>query len=396
MINVNDLPLPGELINPFKDQIGFFDNSIEGKDVLCIGFSQDDLKEFVEPYNPARIVCLTLWDDGHKDAKIDKYELVIGDISKRTDFNENTFDAIVTLSLFEHLIDINGALYEMRRILKENGYLYAHFGPAWSCAVGHHIYANEEDELLNFCKFKIPSHIHLLCNEDEIKEYYLQKGYSSAICNEVIRWFYETPIINRLMYDDIIMAFKQHFYLIASNKMYFDVDSEILSALKKRYPMYYDFTTYGGGFLLKKPAGNKVKGDIMYNNKAPKIEPQEIIDAINLSSGHKEQSNDQDKTQHSFKDILRKCVYAFYKIPVLGYLLKIAVRVVMLPRTIRKINNEITDLNIKMHEQNIRMQKELHNQNLRFREQSVRVNETLYEQNLKIQEYTEKTMEKNK
>lgn len=251
-MNPNTLVSPGIIYNGEKDYIGMWNHitSIEKMRILCIGYSQAEIDEYVAKYKPLQITSLTNWVD-HKDARFSKYNLVVGDITKKTNFNDNEFDAILTLSVMEHLSDVKAAMRELSRILKPKGYCFIFFGPAWSCAYGHHIYANPDDELLNFSMWKMPSHIHLLCSRKEIKDFYLSNGYSENQCASVFHWFYETPLINRLMYEDHIKSFIFYFNLVASEIMYNDIDPMILSELRNKFPNYIDFSSYGGKFLLK-------------------------------------------------------------------------------------------------------------------------------------------------
>jgi hypothetical protein len=97
----------------------------------------------------------------------------------------------------------------------------------------------------------MPSHQHLLSTEEEITDYYLSKSYSEDECKNVLYDIYQSPIINRVMFDDYIKLFAKHFYMVASEIMYNDVDSELLKLLRKTYPENSDFSAYGGKFLLK-------------------------------------------------------------------------------------------------------------------------------------------------
>lgn len=246
------LKSPGIIYNFDKDYIGMWSHItfIQGMRVLCIGYSEIEIDEYIIKHNPLEIVSLTNWI-GHKDANFSKYKLVIGDVTKKTNFEDNEFDAVLTLSVMEHLSDIESAMKELSRIIKPGGYCFNLFGPSWSCAYGHHIYAQHDDDLLNFSLWKMPSHIHLLCSREEIKEFYLENGYSESQCDIVLHWFYETPLINRVMYEDFIRFFNLYFTLIACEVMYNDIDPMILSALRKKFPNYTDFSSYGGKFLLK-------------------------------------------------------------------------------------------------------------------------------------------------
>jgi SAM-dependent methyltransferase len=225
-------------------------NSIKGKKCLCIGYSSGEIKEYIEKYKPKEIVCLTLWTD-HNDANIDNFKLIIGDITKKTPFDNNEFDAVVTLSLLEHISSLGKAFSEIKRILKPDGFFYSFFGPAWSSSVGHHIYAKPGDPLLDFTQWKMPGHVHLLSSEPEIVEFYKQHGYSEDQCNEVLHWFYKTPIINRFFFDEYIILFNYYFYMVATETISMNISQEMLDELRKLYYPYLDFSTYGGSFLLK-------------------------------------------------------------------------------------------------------------------------------------------------
>ena len=51
------------------------------------------------------------------------------------------------------------------------------FGPVWSCAYAHHIYEKADDSLLKFSLWKITSHMHLICTQDKIFNFYIEQGY---------------------------------------------------------------------------------------------------------------------------------------------------------------------------------------------------------------------------
>jgi len=248
-MNPHDLPVVGRPANAEKDYIGDF-TDIGGKRVLCVGYSEIEVDELVLKYNPNSISMLTNWAD-HNDAKVKKYPLVIGDITKRTEFADDTFDAILTLSVLEHLPDLIGAVKEMTRIVKKGGEHLHFFGPAWSSSYGHHLYANPENKLLNFTRWEMPAHIHLLCNKEEIKRYYLDAGYTEKDVLCVLEWFYETPMINRVFYDEYARIFNQYFQIDKMQLMYNYLPIDHLKLLQAKFPASWDFATYGGKYQLK-------------------------------------------------------------------------------------------------------------------------------------------------
>jgi SAM-dependent methyltransferase len=248
-MNPSELPMVGTITNPDKDIYGRFTN-LENKKLLCIGFSELEIDSLIKVYNPKSITVLTNWED-HVDARIAKYPIVIGDITRRTKFEEDSFDVICTLSVLEHLCDLPGAFDEMSRILRNEGEMVHMFGPVWSSAYGHHIYENPKDPLLNFSKWKMPAHMHLLCNRDEIIKYYVRKGYPQSAGLAALHWFYETPLINRIFYDEYLKIMNEDRFLVDRlEMMYNKLTPDHLMKLRKLYPGMRDFSTYGAKIKL--------------------------------------------------------------------------------------------------------------------------------------------------
>jgi ubiquinone/menaquinone biosynthesis C-methylase UbiE len=248
-LNARDLPLVGCISNSEKDIFGSCTN-LAKKKVLCIGFSETEVKHLVDKYEPSKIILLTNWAD-HEDARVKKFPLVVGDITKRTQFPDNSFDAVLTLSVLEHLLDLDGAFDEMTRLLKNGGEMIHMFGPAWSCAYGHHIYENPDDKLLNFSRWQMPAHMHLLCSHQDIISYYLEMGYPASAGHAAIHWFYETPIINRVFYDDYMKIFEEdRFQIDRMEIMYNALPRDHIERLRDGYPGRRDFSAYGGKYKL--------------------------------------------------------------------------------------------------------------------------------------------------
>jgi SAM-dependent methyltransferase len=252
-MNPIELPRLGMIHYPNLDVVKLFSsygNPLAGSRVLCIGYSEAELASLVEPYKPKSITCLTNWES-HVDAAVKRHELVVGDLCARTPFPDNHFDTVLLLAVFEHLHDLPAALAELKRITRPGGYVMSLFGPAWSCAYGHHLCADQSDPNLYFAVWQLPAHFHLLSSLDEIRAWYLSMGYPPTTAESVLQWLYQTPIINRLFFDDYMRMIRDEFQIVAMELMFNDLPTNHLKMLRAKFPGYMDFSTYGGKFLLR-------------------------------------------------------------------------------------------------------------------------------------------------
>jgi len=134
----------------------------------------NSLINFLEKYNLYNKKCLEIGSSGgfFQDLVLDytgtdiaeslrkyyhkPYHVVSG---ARYPFNDNLFDVIWTITVFEHIPDLQIAMNELLRLLKPGGYLY--FAPAWQCrswaADGYEVRKYSEFNLKGkLIKFTIP------------------------------------------------------------------------------------------------------------------------------------------------------------------------------------------------------------------------------------------------
>jgi SAM-dependent methyltransferase len=245
-----ELPMVGAIRNPQKDVVGLFDVDLAGKSVLCIGYTEAELAQFVAPHHPASVQVLTKWDD-HEDSKVKRYPLTVGDLCERTPFADAQFDCVMMLSVMEHLQDLSAALAETRRLLRRDGELLTFFGPAWSCPYGHHLYLQGGHPLLDFSQCGMPAYLHLLCSQDEVRRFVLDNGLIEDYVPWFVRMFWEDPMINRLMFEEYPRAFGEQFQLVGQSTCYCEVPREFVALLRRKYAPFRDFSSYGGAFRLK-------------------------------------------------------------------------------------------------------------------------------------------------
>lgn len=108
-------------------------------------------------------------------------------------FNDNKFDAIVSMSTFEHIGDLPKCLSEFHRVLQQEGHALISFEPIWTCSYGHHLH-----HLGEISKF-VPDWGHLLFSKDEMMDY-LNKCWPNNAplsVDEACTWIYEGDALNR-------------------------------------------------------------------------------------------------------------------------------------------------------------------------------------------------------
>jgi len=109
-------------------------------------------------------------------------------------FPDAMFDAVFSVSVFEHVSRVSTALAEIRRVLRVGGCALISFEPIWSCSYGHHLHHFGE------CSGLIPPWGHLIWSPDQMRDYLFRKWPSNAplSLDEAIDWVYYGDSINRL------------------------------------------------------------------------------------------------------------------------------------------------------------------------------------------------------
>jgi SAM-dependent methyltransferase len=223
--------------------------SLKGSSVLCIGFSDAQVHEWVMPFSPSEVVRLTYWD-GHVDAVQNDFELVMGDICRHTPIPDKRFDWILTSSVFEHLGNIEGACREIKRISKNGGMVGIQFGPVWSSSEGHHLYLNPGDPYLDFSLRQLPSHWHLRFYPWQIRNYFILVGKELQL-DMIHQFVFRSRIINRFMWEDYMDVFSRNFGKPTYQEIFAaETRPCILQELRCIYKPYTDFDHEGGNLIF--------------------------------------------------------------------------------------------------------------------------------------------------
>lgn len=108
-------------------------------------------------------------------------------------FADSEFDAIVTMSTFEHITNLKITLSEFNRVLKPGGCVLVSFEPIWTCSYGHHLHHFGDVSKL------IPDWAHLLWDKEEFMEQMKKSWPENAplTLQEAGEWIYDGNAINR-------------------------------------------------------------------------------------------------------------------------------------------------------------------------------------------------------
>lgn len=110
------------------------------------------------------------------------------------EFAPDSFDAVLTISTFEHFFDGPQVLREVHRVLRPEGRALASFEPIWSSSIGHHLHHIEAIGRL------LPPWSHLLLDESGMRRF-LATRWNPRLpmsVDEIAYWIYHGNEINRV------------------------------------------------------------------------------------------------------------------------------------------------------------------------------------------------------
>jgi SAM-dependent methyltransferase len=122
------------------------------------------------------------------------------------------FDAVISINVFEHIHALHVALNEINRVLRPGGHLGVLFGPLWSSAQGHHLWAKVGDDVVSFWNQEhrnpIDDYSHLLLTPNEMRADLVKKGECHQMIEAIIQAVYMRDDVNRWMHGNYITAFE--------------------------------------------------------------------------------------------------------------------------------------------------------------------------------------------
>lgn len=161
-------------------------------------------------------------------------------------FLDNSFDAVVSVATLEHVHGIDAFLKEVTRVLKPKGVFFTEYGPIWSSARGHHVYAVAGQKEARFWKpgkNPIPDYGHLLLTPDEMRKHLQSSPCTDELIGPIIQWIYYSESINRCNFEDYMKSFQKCPLTIQHLSFEYDTsDIVTLNKLQSQYGTKPNFT----------------------------------------------------------------------------------------------------------------------------------------------------------
>jgi ubiquinone/menaquinone biosynthesis C-methylase UbiE len=139
-------------------------------------------------------IGLDVTSPGYVRSDWDNVGLLLNMDATSLQFPAEMFDAVFSISTFEHILDVETALSEIARVLKPGGRALVSFEPIWSCSYGHHLHHFGD------CAKCIPPWAHLVWGPDQMRQALVEEWPANAplSLDEAINWIYYDNSINRL------------------------------------------------------------------------------------------------------------------------------------------------------------------------------------------------------
>ena len=170
----------------------------KGKRILEIGCGAGDLTRYMGQISGAEFINgieydLSYWSVGESSGS--NWKITEGDV-RALNFDDCTFDYIISVGVFEHINDLEKGLKEMERVLKPGGQCFAWFEPIYTSIIGHHYNFWIPEDL-----YLIPPWGHLFMTQDEMYNH-IKSVRDDEIALKAVEWIYNGPVINRYTRKD--------------------------------------------------------------------------------------------------------------------------------------------------------------------------------------------------
>ncbi len=218
---------------------------------VCIDYlpTHFDSAKSAEHYKREKIEKLSPFSKFPTDVDYMIYDGKIEDMPK--DFAEK-FDAVVSITSLEHILNIPSALRAIHASLKKGASFFSYHGPIYSSCYGHHSWVSPE---INFNTEAYPKWGHLLYSPPELYAH-MRKKYGDNIAEQCINQVFFSERVNRLFYEDYVKFFEYSefstFTVTPYGETWNPPSVEMQRRLETLHPGYKQFSAYGMYSACKK------------------------------------------------------------------------------------------------------------------------------------------------
>jgi tetratricopeptide (TPR) repeat protein len=184
---------------------------------------------------------------------------------QKLDFEDNCFDAVISLNVLEHVPNPQKYLQECYRVMRSQGFGYFSWYPIWSGATGHHLHPDMLDKAAQRLGVQSPSNYnlngkvipfwgHLWLSATEMFDLLTKKHqYHPRLAQWIVEYIYQSTDLNRWFWHDILTAFQSlPWSSIDLNPTQKNIPPNILSQLQLKYSSVEDLKVCGATIIVKK------------------------------------------------------------------------------------------------------------------------------------------------
>jgi len=180
------------------------------------------------------------------------------------DFEDGSFDAVLSIATMEHVNGVENLLAEVARVLRPGGVFHTTFDPIWTCGIGHHTYAVVGSKEARFWKpgrNPVPDFAHLLMTPEEMRGFLKEGPCSDELIDPIIDWIYHGDDLNRLPFSGYVKAFEACPLQIEDLRYLHGPrpTGTDLETLRQKHGNQEDFTCSGFMVTLRKTDSSRVK-----------------------------------------------------------------------------------------------------------------------------------------
>lgn len=132
-------------------------------------------------------------------------------------FKNESFNCVVSVNTFECMQYLPLVINESYRVLEKEGYLITIFGPLWSSAKGHSLWAKYGDDVVSFCdkskRCPLDDFDHLLLSPLDMEQKLSKLGECKEMRDAIIDAVFKRTDMNRLFLRDYMSIFTNSRFL---------------------------------------------------------------------------------------------------------------------------------------------------------------------------------------